>query len=82
MNSSRKDTTEKSGWGKTARGPWVVMCAVATVILGPAAVTASALDQANQAPLRHEAHEVWAAEPSQAYLATDTTRRRTATNPA
>ena len=32
---------------------WTVVCAVATVVLGPAAVTASALDQANKAPLYH-----------------------------
>ena len=32
---------------------WTVVCAVATVVLGPAAVTASALDQANKAPMHH-----------------------------
>ncbi|MER6676896.1 hypothetical protein [Streptomyces sp. NPDC000983] len=31
-------------------GVWAVVCAVATVVLGPAAVTASALDRANAAP--------------------------------
>ncbi|MDQ1020158.1 hypothetical protein [Streptomyces afghaniensis] len=36
-----------------ARGPWAVLCAVATVVLGPAAATASALDQANAAPPYH-----------------------------
>ncbi|MEW2284292.1 hypothetical protein [Streptomyces sp. NPDC047841] len=41
---------ERGGWARTLRGPWVVLCAVATVVLGPAAVTASALDQANAAP--------------------------------
>ncbi|MFF7310961.1 hypothetical protein [Streptomyces sp. NPDC008137] len=35
------------------RGPWAVLRAVATVVLGPAAATASALDQANAAPLHH-----------------------------
>ncbi len=47
---------EPSG-GRTAaaRGPWAVVCAVATVALGPAAVTASALDQANAAPQHHTA---------------------------
>ncbi len=35
------------------RGPWAVICTAATVVLGPAAVTASALDQANAAPLHH-----------------------------
>ncbi|MFC8434371.1 hypothetical protein [Streptomyces sp. NPDC057253] len=52
---------------------WTVVCAVATVVLGPAAVTASALDQANAAPLHHTVK----ADQSQAYLATDPTRRRT-----
>ncbi|MEV5102853.1 hypothetical protein ACFQ7G_36500 [Streptomyces massasporeus] len=41
------------------RGPWAVLCAVVTVVLGPAAVTASALDQANAAPLHHTVR--WAA---------------------
>ncbi|MFF3888137.1 hypothetical protein [Streptomyces sp. NPDC001914] len=39
----------------TVRGPWALVCAVATVVLGPAAVTASALDQANAAPQHHTA---------------------------
>ncbi|MGW7379409.1 hypothetical protein [Streptomyces sp. NPDC054794] len=42
--------------------------------MGPAAVTASALDQANQAPLHHAVR----AERTQAYLPSDTGRRRTA----
>ena len=75
MNSSHINTTEKSaGWAKSARGPWAVVCAVATVILGPAAVTASALDQANVAPMHHAVK----AEQTQAYIPTDTSRRRTA----
>ena len=75
MNSSHSKTTEKSaGWAKSARGPWAVVCAVATVILGPAAVTASALDQANAAPMHHAVR----ADQTQAYISTDTTRRRTA----
>jgi hypothetical protein len=49
-----------------------VVCAVATVVLGPAAVTASALDQANKAPLYHATR----ADQTQAYIPTDTTRRR------
>ncbi|MFF4544153.1 hypothetical protein ACFY1J_07875 [Streptomyces sp. NPDC001406] len=49
-------------------------CAVATVILGPAAVTASALDQANKAPLHHAVR----ADRAQAYIPSDTGRRRTA----
>ncbi|WP_141204585.1 hypothetical protein [Streptomyces griseorubiginosus] len=52
---------------------WTVVCAVAAVVLGPAAVTASALDQANAAPLHHAVK----ADQSQAYLPTDPTRRRT-----
>ncbi|MER7928076.1 MULTISPECIES: hypothetical protein [unclassified Streptomyces] len=75
MNSSHSDTTEKqAGWARSARGPWAVVCAVATVILGPAAVTASALDQANAAPMHHAVK----AEQTRAYLPTDTSRRRTA----
>jgi len=75
MNSSHSNTTEKSaGWAKAARGPWAVVCAVATVILGPAAVTASALDQANAAPMHHAVR----ADQTQAYISTDSTRRRTA----
>ncbi|MFI6372042.1 hypothetical protein [Streptomyces sp. NPDC050546] len=41
-------------WSAATRGPWAVLRAVATVVLGPAAATASALDQANAAPL-HDA---------------------------
>ena len=75
MNSSHTNTTEKSaGWAESARGPWAVVCAVATVILGPAAVTASALDQANAAPMHHAVR----ADQTQAYISTDSTRRRTA----
>ncbi|MGW3312248.1 hypothetical protein ACWDG9_37340 [Streptomyces sp. NPDC001073] len=75
MNSSHSNTTEKSaGWARSARGSWAVVCAVATVILGPAAVTASALDQANAAPMHHAVK----AEQTQAYIPTDTGRRRTA----
>ncbi|MER6709744.1 hypothetical protein [Streptomyces sp. NPDC000877] len=39
--------------GATRGGPWAVLSAAATVVLGPAAVTASALDQANAAPMHH-----------------------------
>jgi hypothetical protein len=75
MNSSHTNTTETSaGWTKSARGPWAVVCAVVTVVLGPAAVTASALDQANAAPMHHAVR----ADQTQAYIPTDTTRRRTA----
>ncbi|MDV9174984.1 hypothetical protein R6V09_33345 [Streptomyces sp. W16] len=75
MNSSHTNTTEKSaGWAKSAHGPWAVVCAVVTVILGPAAVTASALDQANAAPMHHAVR----ADQTQAYIPTDSTRRRSA----
>ncbi|MFE4970131.1 hypothetical protein [Streptomyces sp. NPDC056660] len=81
MNSSRtearedtKDTKEQDGWVRSARGPWAVVCAVATVVLGPAAVTASALDQANAAPMHHAVR----AEQTQAYIPSDVTRRRAA----
>ncbi|WP_217237150.1 hypothetical protein [Streptomyces sp. AC555_RSS877] len=78
MNSSHIDadtrnTTRDAGrWARAARGPWAVVCAVAAVILGPAAVTASALEQANAAPLHHAVR----ADQTHAYLPTDTTRRR------
>ncbi|WP_330304022.1 MULTISPECIES: hypothetical protein [unclassified Streptomyces] len=68
MSSSRTQNTNKS-----ARGPWAVVCAVATVVLGPAAVTASALDQANAAPMHHAVK----ADQTQAYIPSDTGRRRT-----
>jgi hypothetical protein len=75
MNSSRTHTTENAnGWTKAARGPWTVICAVATVVLGPAAVTASALDQANAAPLYHAVK----ADQTQAYIPSDISRRRAA----
>ncbi|MFF4831319.1 hypothetical protein [Streptomyces sp. NPDC001315] len=72
-NSRRTETTERTaGWARAARSPWAVVCAVATVVLGPAAVTASALDQANQAPLHH----VVKAEQTKAYIPSDAGRRR------
>ncbi|MFD4511200.1 hypothetical protein [Streptomyces sp. NPDC058457] len=78
MNSSRtearSEATEKVGRVRSSRGPWAVVCAVATVVLGPAAVTASALDQANAAPMHHAVK----AEQTQAYIPSDATRRRTA----
>ncbi|MET7731630.1 hypothetical protein ABZT02_09695 [Streptomyces sp. NPDC005402] len=76
MNSSHMNTPEKpDGWIRTARGPWAVVCAVAAVVLGPAAVTASALDQANAAPMHHAVR----ADRTQAYIPADTTRRRATT---
>ncbi|MEV6178477.1 hypothetical protein ACIHAR_05685 [Streptomyces sp. NPDC052016] len=78
MNSSRTETTgtveRKAGRTGAARRPWTVVCAVAAVVLGPAATTASALEQANKAPLHHAVR----AEPAQAYIPSDSTRRRTA----
>ncbi|MFF4035834.1 hypothetical protein ACFYZ2_39870 [Streptomyces sviceus] len=75
MNSSRMNGPEKTGGRlRTTGGPWAVVCAVAAVVLGPAAVTASALDQANAAPLHHPVR----ADQTQAYIPADTTRRRNA----
>ncbi|GAP45308.1 hypothetical protein [Streptomyces azureus] len=54
------------------RGLWAVLCAVAAVVLGPAAATASALDQANAAPLHHAVK----ADRTHACLPSDTSRRR------
>ena len=58
-----------------SRRVWTVVCAVATVVLGPAAVTASALDQANKAPMHHGAVRI---DQAQAYIPSDTARRRAA----
>ncbi|MGW7258551.1 hypothetical protein [Streptomyces sp. NPDC054834] len=55
------------------KSAWTVVCAVATVVLGPAAVTASALDQANKAPMHHMVR----ADQAHAYLPSDSSRRRT-----
>ncbi|MEU5885250.1 hypothetical protein ABZ835_00195 [Streptomyces sp. NPDC047461] len=66
MNSSHSNT-------KMSRGPWAALCAAVAVVLGPAAVTASALDQANAAPMHHVVLKV---DQTQAYIPTDTTRRR------
>ncbi|MHB9862371.1 hypothetical protein [Streptomyces sp. YIM S03343] len=83
MSSSRRhertECTERTegkergaGWARSVRGPWVVVCAVAGVVLGPAAVTASALDQANAAPMLHAVR----ADQNQAYIPSDIARRR------
>ncbi|MFH8803564.1 hypothetical protein ACH4F6_28820 [Streptomyces sp. NPDC017936] len=83
MDSSRTRTRGSAGHGAgrtgagrtgAARRPWTVVCAVAAVVLGPAAATASALEQANKAPLHHAV----GAGPQQAYLPSDTARRRAA----
>ncbi|MFJ3716206.1 hypothetical protein [Streptomyces sp. NPDC090057] len=50
MNGGGGRFTGRAGRTRPARGPWAVVCAVATVVLGPAAATASALDRANAAP--------------------------------
>jgi hypothetical protein len=49
-----------------------VLRAVVTVVLGPAAVTACALDQANAAPMHH----VVRADQAHAYIPSETSRRR------
>ncbi|QFQ96714.1 hypothetical protein F9278_11300 [Streptomyces phaeolivaceus] len=53
MNSRTKNTSRdpKRSWSSALRSPWTVACATAVVVLGPSAVTASALDRANSAPL-------------------------------
>ncbi|MFG6298517.1 hypothetical protein [Streptomyces rochei] len=59
---------------RVVRGPWTVLCAVAAVLLGPATVTASALEEADAAP----PHRAVGADPTRAYPPSDTGRRRTA----
>ncbi|WP_328503492.1 hypothetical protein OG828_35510 [Streptomyces sp. NBC_00457] len=76
MNSSHTEAGKNTGGrSRTARGPWAVLCAVVAVVLGPAAVTASALDQANAAPMHHA---VRVDQQAQAYIPSDAGRRRTA----
>ncbi|MEV6111768.1 hypothetical protein AB0L59_04440 [Streptomyces sp. NPDC052109] len=71
--------TEREHGTRTARGPWAVLCAAVTVVLGPAAATASALDQANAAPLRHAARaDRPQVDQPRADLPGDSTRGRTA----
>ncbi|MFE8987113.1 hypothetical protein ACFYMI_04700 [Streptomyces collinus] len=55
-------------------GPWAVLRAAVIVVLGPAAVTACALDQANAAPMHHAVR----ADQTQAYPPSDPSRRRVA----
>ncbi|MFJ4618422.1 hypothetical protein [Streptomyces sp. NPDC088812] len=83
MNSSRTEGSTRTtagtaarvtGWTRAVRSPWTVVCAVAAVVLGPAAATASALEQANNAPLHHTAE----ASKQQAYIPADATTRRRA----
>ncbi|QIY92898.1 hypothetical protein HEP87_16990 [Streptomyces sp. S1D4-11] len=67
MSSRRTEKAGKAnkaagarGWSTALRTPWTVACAVVTVLVGPAAATASALDRANAAPPyhAHENHEI------------------------
>ncbi|GHB59669.1 hypothetical protein GCM10010377_58360 [Streptomyces viridiviolaceus] len=74
MNSSRNRNERAGTWTRAVRGPWTVLCAVTAVVLGPAAVTASALDEANAAP----PHQAVRADQVQAYLPSDPSRRRAA----
>jgi hypothetical protein len=72
MSSSRTNATNTTNatktskatdrWANVLRSPWTVACAVVSVVIGPAAVTASALDRANAAPLHH-AHAYGTAAP-------------------
>jgi hypothetical protein len=60
MNGHKKQQSQQrsrrtSLWVRTARSPWTVACVVAAVVVGPSAVTASALDRANAAPPPHSA---------------------------
>ncbi|GGS95964.1 hypothetical protein [Streptomyces chromofuscus] len=72
--SGSSHTEQRAGtWNGALRGPWTVLGAVVTVVLGPAAVTASALDRANAAPLLH----AMKADRTQAYVPSDPSRRRT-----
>ena len=51
-NTSRNTSrSTKRSWSSALRSPWTVACATAVVVLGPSAVTASALERANSAPL-------------------------------
>ncbi|MFF4355307.1 hypothetical protein [Streptomyces sp. NPDC001604] len=73
MNSHHKTKHKTGGRSRSAHGPWAALCAAAAVVLGPAALTASALDQANAAPMHHAVK----AEQAQAYIPSDPSRRRT-----
>lgn len=71
MSSSGNNNSSR---GTSSARVWTVFCAVATVVLGPAAVTASALDQANKAPM----YQAVKAEQTQAYIPSEPSRRRAA----
>ncbi|MDX3643789.1 hypothetical protein [Streptomyces sp. MB09-02B] len=49
--TKRASRDPKKSWSSALRSPWTVACATAVVVLGPSAVTASALERANSAPL-------------------------------
>ncbi len=56
MNKHKKPDNPRArkSWASAMlRSPWTVLCAAASVVVGPAAVTASALDRANAAPPHH-----------------------------
>ncbi|GAA4087179.1 hypothetical protein [Streptomyces shaanxiensis] len=72
--SSSGDNSRGGARGISSARVWTVVCAVATVVLGPAAVTASALDQANRAPMYHAVK----ADQAQAYIPSEPSRRRAA----
>ncbi|MFJ9730533.1 hypothetical protein ACIRUL_04125, partial [Streptomyces sp. NPDC101171] len=74
MNGGHGRFTGRAGRTRPARGPWAVVCAVAAVVLGPAAATAtaSALDRADAAPPHHPAPAGTSDRPP-----ADTTRRHT-----
>jgi hypothetical protein len=74
MKTDRENRTRTRTWAEALRRPWTAVAAAVAVVLGPAAVTASALDRANAAPPHHSTRT----DQKQAYLPTDPTRRRTA----
>ena len=64
MSISRTNRQNRAvRWTKALRSPWTVACAVVTVVVGPAAVTASALDRANAAPPYHATEADTGAQP-------------------
>ncbi|GAA4787787.1 hypothetical protein [Streptomyces ziwulingensis] len=72
-NARERDEGTRSR-AEAVRRPWTALCAAAAVVLGPAAVTAAALDRANAAP----PHAAARPEQPQAYLPSDPARRRAA----
>ncbi|MCX4880284.1 MULTISPECIES: hypothetical protein [unclassified Streptomyces] len=72
MNSHHGIPHKTDGRIRSSHGAWAALCAAAAVVLGPAAVTASALHQANAAPMH-----VVKADRTQAHIPSDTGRRGT-----